>query len=203
MKLLHPDPPPPLETAADAACQAALDRGDPTYAEWLGRDLDAPPRPAAPTLGAALWYAEHGLRVFPLEVGGKRPLPGSRGCKDATTDPERIRAWWAADPTRNLGLATGHLVDVIDVDGSAGVHSWAQLGDLPPVLGTVSTPRAGGTHLYVAATGDGNAAGLWPGIDYRGRGGYVVAPPSRGAGGVPYRWRRPLAVSQLSAEAAA
>lgn len=197
---LHPYRP-PLETPADRACQAAIESGDTSEALRLVAPLDKH-RPPAPLLGAALWYAEQGLPVFPLEPGGKRPLPGSRGCKDATTDPARIRAWWAGHPQRNVGLATGYLVDVIDIDGPAGVHSWAQLEDLPPVLGVVSTPRPGGSHLYVEATGDGNAAAMWPGVDYRGRGGYVVAPPSRNAQGVPYHWRRPLAVSQLQRRAA-
>jgi hypothetical protein len=43
--------------------------------------------------------------------------------------------------------------------------------------------------IYLAPTGLGNVrpAGL-DHVDWRGRGGYVVAPPSRHASGHPYRW---------------
>ena len=168
----------------------------------LAHQLDQFDKPTTPRviLGAALWYAEVGLHVFPLTPGAKTPLRGSRGCKEATTDPARIVRWWRTTPAANLGIATGWLVDVIDIDGPPGVKTWAGMyeRDLPPVLGTVSTPRAGGSHLYVAAVpGRGNAAAIKPGIDYRGRGGYVVAPPSLGPNGVAYRWRTPLQVSRL------
>ena len=47
----------------------------------------------------------------------------------------------------------------------------------------------GGWHFYLAPTGLGN---LHPRdlehVDWRGRGGYVVAPPSRHASGHPYQW---------------
>lgn len=153
------------------------------------------PKPPVPLVSAALWYATQGLPVFPLRPASKIPHGGTRGVLDASTDEATIRLAWHQHPDSNIGLATGGLVDVIDVDGPAGVKTWATLlgtGSLPPILGTVSTPRPGGNHLYIAARGHGNKAGLWPSVDYRGRGGYVVAPPSVGLGGARYRWNRPL-----------
>ena len=53
---------------------------------------------------------------------GKHPL-GSlvpHGVKDATTNRARVVAWWTRHPQANLGLATGHRFDVLDVDGPAG-----------------------------------------------------------------------------------
>ena len=129
-------------------------------------------------LCAALWYAQQGLRVLPLRPGLKVPAYGVRGYKDASSDPVQIRAWWQRMPKSNLGIATGHLVDVIDLDGPDAVRTWLSLDERPQFLGRVRTPRPGGYHLYVYATGDGIATGLLPGIDYRGVGGYVVAPPS-------------------------
>lgn len=194
------------ETTLSLLAQAALDRGDAEAALAHGRALEAlaAQRPRPGIASVALWYAEQGLRVFPLRPGGKQPLPGSRGCLEATSDPDRIRAWWAATPEANLGLATGHLVDVIDIDGPTGVQSWAEAETLPPVLGTVSTPRAGGSHLYIAADPRRtNGANVLPGVDIRAKGGYVVAPPSVGPAGVVYHWRRPLGLADLVELAAA
>lgn len=136
-------------------------------------------------LQAALWYVGRGISVFPLKPGEK--VPATRhGFKDATTDPEQVRAWWADTPAYNIGLPTGHMFDVIDIDGPPGYASLLEVRErelIPEqLLGKAITPR--GCHLYVPATGDGNAAGLWPGIDYRGKSGYCVAPPSRSINGM-------------------
>jgi hypothetical protein len=56
---------------------------------------------------------------------GKHPL-GSlvpHGVKDATTNRAQILAWWTRHPQANIGLATGHLFDVLDVDGPAGAQA--------------------------------------------------------------------------------
>lgn len=185
---------PPTYEAAEARLRAAIDAGDAAAMASIALELDAldaarPPLPAL--LPSALWYASQGLHVFALQPGLKTPFPRSHGCKDATTDADVIRTWWAETPTANIGIATGFVIDVIDIDGPVGVLSWVKM-DWPPILGTVSTPRAGGSHHYIAATGAGNRAGLRPGVDHRGRGGYVVAPPSLNTDGVMYRWTRPL-----------
>ena len=147
--------------------------------------------------GAALWYAEQDIPVFPLQPRQKRPLPGSRGFKDATTDADQINAWWDTVPDANIGTPTGLSFDVIDVDGPAGVVTLlTEIWDtLPPIIGWVCTPRDGGNHLYVAPTGVGNRAAVYPGIDHRGAGGYVVVPPSVTDDHGPdrhYTWLRPL-----------
>src|SRR5437762_216479 len=71
---------------------------------------------------AALQYARDGWLVFPLF--GKAPLKGSNGHRDATTDLEKIRAWWRTYPRANIGLATGSLsgLIVLDVDPRHGGH---------------------------------------------------------------------------------
>jgi len=159
----------------------AIQRGDEAEAERLEKLID---QPAVPNLGSsAVWYAEQGWKVFPLAPNSKQPLlakrDGGKGLYDATTDIDKVREWWSQYPSANIGLPSGLMWDVIDVDGPEGVRSLAELGDdvLPDIHGKVGTPR--GFHLYVVATGDGNRAGVCPGIDYRGRGGYVVAPPSQ------------------------
>src|SRR5215203_3500214 len=49
-----------------------------------------------------------------------------------------------------------------------------------------------GFHWHVLPPGLGNRAGILPGFDFRGRGSYVVGPPSVHPGGHRYRWINPL-----------
>jgi hypothetical protein len=124
---------------------------------------------------------------------GKHPL-GSlvpHGVKDATCNRARILAWWTRHPQANIGLACGHAFDVLDVDGPAGAQA---ICDLAATHGFQSSgplvrTGGGGWHFYLAPTGLGNVqpVGLKQ-VDWRGRGGYVVAPPSRHASGFPYQW---------------
>jgi hypothetical protein len=153
-----------------------------------------PPRLQA----AALTYASWGWPVFPLKPLSKVPAT-RRGFKDATLHPDQIRAWWTRQPDSNIGLPTGHAFDVIDIDPPQGWHSLTQLlseedphtgrGDLPDAHGQVAT-ASGGAHYYVKPIpGRGNTVHILPGIDYRGAGGYVVAPPSTlGQPGRQWSW---------------
>lgn len=175
-----------LRAAIDAGDEEAIRRLEPVIDE-----LDV--HPGVSLHSAALYYAQVGLHVFPLQPGSKIPFKGSGGFKDATTDPEAIARWWTGNPHANIGIATGHLVDVVDVDGPVGVRSWLTVEDVPTIYGKVSTPRPGGSHLYIAANpARANKAALLPGVDIRASGGYVVAPPSVNAEGVTYYWLRPL-----------
>jgi Bifunctional DNA primase/polymerase, N-terminal len=124
---------------------------------------------------------------------GKHPL-GSlvpHGVNDATCNRARILAWWTRHPQANIGLATGYTFDVLDVDGPEGAHAIQELAAAHGLQssGPLVRTGGGGWHFYLAPTGLGNAspAGLEH-VDWRGRGGYVVAPPSRHASGHPYRW---------------
>jgi hypothetical protein len=181
------------------------------------KDAEVRARNAAPNgiRNAALYYVSKGVHVFPLVPGEKRPLT-RHGLHDATTDPDQIRAWFTRWPLANLGFRTGLLFDVIDLDVDwdatpakpNGYLAWAELvnkGLEVDILGRASTPR-GGTHLFIAPSGDGNSAGqICPGVDYRGDGGYVCAPPSvvdvaiRGVAGRRYTWTTPIDFKALGA----
>lgn len=148
-------------------------------------------------LQEALHYAELGMAVFPLVPRDKTPAT-EHGFKDATTDPEKIRKWWHLQPDCNIGIATGEVsrLVVIDIDndettgkdGSGELRKWEKSnGDLPETW-TVTTGR-GGAHYYYRTTEDFRSkASIFPSIDVRGNGGYVVAPPSVHPNGQPYEW---------------
>jgi bifunctional DNA primase/polymerase-like protein len=159
-------------------------------------------------LTAALAYARHGIPVLPVHTpdpdgfcscgrGAGCGSPGKHprlrhGLTDASTDPRRIEMWWTRWPTANIGLRTGIAMDVADIDSAEGWHGLTHLlGGVLPAGPQVRT-GGGGWHLWFGPLGFGNRVRLLPGLDWRGVGGYVVAPPSRHAGGGDYRWvRRP------------
>jgi len=186
---VHPLCQPPAPTEDELLMQRwlrAAEVGDTALEAQLKQQLDRldekPPR----LLEAALWYARWGWPVFPIVNGQKRPATRN-GFKDATTDEEQIRAWWEQWPGSNIGLATGHLFDVIDVDVPEGVRTYLQMleDDQLHVHGHVIT-ASGGHHLYIKPEQDsGNKGRCIPGVDFRGLGGYVVAPPST----LGPRWR--------------
>lgn len=82
---------------------------------------------------------------------------------------------------------TGVAFDVIDCDDDdAAVAVQDLLGGTLPDGPIVRTGR--GWHLYVAPTGEGNRVGVLSKVDFRGVGGFVVAPPSIHPDGGNYEW---------------
>lgn len=138
---------------------------------------------------AAATYAALGVPVFPCVPGGKRPL-SSRGFHDATTSPAKVRKWWDQTPEANIGVPTGAAsgVVVVDVDihgSGTGYPAFARAGtagfvDRWSLL--VRTP-SGGLHAYFPSAPDGPEQRCWQSarthLDFRGTGGYIVAPPSQ------------------------
>jgi hypothetical protein len=140
---------------------------------------------AALMLAAALDYAATGQPVFPVHPAGKSVKhPVVLWSTEATTDPERIVGWWERWPYA-IGLPTGVLVDVLDIDtkpgrpnGYVALKLLDALGMLNGVLRWATTP-SGGCHAYFPACPDmPNTTYARHGVDLRGKGGYVLAPPS-------------------------
>lgn len=140
---------------------------------------------------AAQRYIAQGQPVFPCSARGaqaKRPV-GSlvpHGFKDATLDKNVVKGWIKTlGDDLALGLATGVLWDVLDVDikdsadGRKHLTRLNTLGLLNGCQRVVRTP-SGGWHLYfntaLGITSKARSATL--GLDVRGLGGYVLAPPS-------------------------
>jgi hypothetical protein len=146
----------------------------------------------SPQLAAALRYAAAGWPVFACQPGSKVPPEGSRGFKDATTDPDKVAwLWRRTGQGANVAIATGAPgPDVLDVDVHDGAPGWQSYGELrlaglvPDAMAEIRTPSGGG-HFYYQGTGQRIAKLPARGIDYRGAGGYVVAPPSQ-VDGRPY-----------------
>lgn len=143
--------------------------------------LDGLPLPVA-----ARELARAGVAVFPCVPGEKTPIVAS-GFRRATTDPHQVAQWWRWQPSANIGIPTGAVsglvvidVDVHGVDRYAAYARAARAGLIPAPLATVTTPT-GGRHAYFPAV-PARVQRSWAvgkaGVDCRGDGGYVIAPPS-------------------------
>ena len=179
-----------------------------------GNDSELAADDNASRLEELLTLAQRGWHIFPchsMAVGkcscgkgaacespGKHPRT-SRGVKDATNDPDKIRAWVSAYPTANWAVACGEVsgVFVVDVDprhgGFDALEQWTADHPLPETL-TVLT-GGGGRHFYFEYPADsliGNRTNWITGVDVRGNGGYVILPPSNHQSGGTYRWRNDL-----------
>ncbi len=157
---------------------------------------------------AALEYAARGWLVIPLHsptAGGcscgraecASPAQHPRtvhGLKDASRDPAMIREWWIRWPDANIGILTGPEsgILVLDVDGKQGEESLIDFEVRGFHLQDTWAVRTGGggQHLYFnwpeGAGVRNSQSKIAPGLDIRGEGGYVVAPPSLHSSGARY-----------------
>jgi len=161
---------------------------------------------------APLHYASLGWPVFPVQgfagTGAKvkQPLRGSRGFKDASSDPKTVsRAFRPGLGRYGIGLATGAGLGlwVLDIDGEEGAVSLASLTDRHGRLPDTLTGRTGGGgwHLFFRMPADrdvrNSESKLAPKIDVRGSGGYVVLPPSPHPSGRSYEWLRGRGLGEI------
>lgn len=152
----------------------------------------------------ALKYAEHGYYIFPCrekfygkrlnnktgrwdDLEMKRPFGEltPHGFKDATRDIDKIKYWWKRYPNALVGASCGDSkIFVVDLDrhnnGIDGIDAWFKLGINDDGCGKVVTPSGSGLHIYFDDPDNlgRNKTDENTGVDSRGRGGYVILPPS-------------------------
>lgn len=140
-------------------------------------------------LEAALNYLKQGFSVIPIGAN-KKSLIKWEPYQHTRASEGQIRAWWSQHPNANIGIVTGAVskIVVLDVDIKNGVDGRKSLG-LIPTTACVRTP-SGGDHYYFNHPGchvATSAGQVGEGLDIRGDGGYVVAPPSQ-ADFSEYEW---------------
>lgn len=158
-----------------------------------------------PCARAALDYIDKGLAVIPLKVRDKVPAT-QHGSADYSDNPEQVQVWWGfgkykgfetSDPDYNVGIVCGKasyglIVIDLDVHGTANgletLRNWeVEHGELPETWTQIT--GSGGKQMFYRTSRDiRNSAGGALGVDVRGEGGYVVAPPSFHPCGDYYEW---------------
>jgi hypothetical protein len=144
----------------------------------------------------ALEYAARGWFVFPCrekdgqlyqDESGKLHLPRAKspyvkfGLNVATTDPAQIKTWWNRWPAAAIGCNCGKSgLFVLDLDVKGDVNGWEYFRDFMPFdhSGAFhSVTPSGGFHIIYSGEGK-SASRKEIGIDTRGKGGYIILPPS-------------------------
>jgi hypothetical protein len=137
---------------------------------------------ASSPLAAALNLTQRGIAVFPCKSADKTPLTAN-GFKDATTDLGAVEQWWTDSPDALIGVPTGERFVVLDLDlQHVEAQQWYAENSYRLPLTRKHMTRSGGLHLlFRPHPGVGCTAGkLWPHVDTRGRGGYIIWWPAEG-----------------------
>ena len=159
---------------------------------------------------AALAYSKRKWPVLPLHSvingrctcgAGTCKSPGKHpvlrgGSKNASIESTLVERWFSGEVPRNVAIATGAPSGLLILDVDPRHDGERSLDLLEAKLGPLPTSHlvstgGGGSHYYFSVYGVAirNSAGtLGAGLDVRGDGGYVVAPPSQHTSGNIYRW---------------
>lgn len=144
-----------------------------------------------PILNAALEYAERGWSVIPISRDKHPLIKWKTATREELTNPNNIKKWWGQYPSANVAIVTGErsgglVVIDLDIDDEKGINGkeslneWCDQNYVYTIesSATVATGR-GGQHLYFQSGFKyHNQVGCLEGVDIRGEGGCVVAPPS-------------------------
>ena len=141
------------------------------------------------------WAKEYvhkfGYSVIPVGKD-KRPLIDWKEFQTRYPTDEELEKWFS-DGKSNIAIVTGPIsgIAVLDIDGEEGQESIKKYNLFIPPTPCVKTGK--GYHYYFKyQDGVRNFTKRYPGIDLRGEGGYVVAPPSIHPSGMKYEWLIPL-----------
>ena len=143
----------------------------------------------------ALQYAAFHWSVIPIRARDKRPIIKWQIYQQRLATGDEITGWYKRWPTANVGIVTGMIsgLVVLDIDprhgGDKNLAQWEiEHGPLPPTV--EARTGGGGRHIYFRHPGGviHNRVGLAQGIDLRGDGGCIVAPPSIHSSGKSYTW---------------
>ena len=145
-----------------------------------------------PLVPGTYWQSQRWTGMTHAPQHGPIPVAAD-GLSEATDDPARINSWWSDRPYSVL-IATGSVVDVIEVSALVGRRVCALLREADTVVPVAATPT--GRWWFAVRAGEALRPELAtrPDVVLYGRGGCIAAPPSQTPQGV-VQWRIPPVAS--------
>lgn len=156
-------------------------------------------------LNGALFWAKQGFKVIPVHTISRGNCTcGKMVCKSqakhpmvkdwqdwATTDVDKIRQFWQSRPNANIGIVCENGLQVLDADLKGdGPNNLKYLEMLEAPIKTVTIQTgSGGLQKYFLDKSyeSSNKIRFEEGLDWKAKGGYVVAPPSLHKSGKRYK----------------
>ena len=141
-------------------------------------------------LDYARLYLSRRFSVIPVTRGTKRPaLVSWKEFQERHATDEELTAWFGNCSNHSIGIVTGSIsgIAVVDFDSPEAVD-FSKSHDFPltPLVKTGKGYHA--YYRYTPGVRNFQKRDDLPGIDLRGDGGFVVAPPSVHALGHLYHW---------------
>jgi hypothetical protein len=179
--------------------------------ENLG-SIPQPVRSSSPDSGVldyAIAYLRRGWAIIPQVPGAKRPCVAWKPYQEHSPTEEELRDWWRSWPNAGIAVVLGPVSDllVIDVDGEEAHQVLVdRLGAepmAPKVLSGSGKPFR--YHLFFRCPNlptKAKATPWHPKLEFRGKGGVVIAPPSLHKSGNQYRWAAGQSLDDVSLPAA-
>ena len=149
----------------------------------------------------AKYYLSKDLSVIPIKPNDKKPCIKWEEFQKRKSTPEEIKSWWTRWPNAMIGIVTGSIsgIVVVDIDEAIGFEEIQKYIPDSLLIPTTQTP-SGGKHYYFKSPEKplSNNTRLIPGCDFRGEGGYIIAPPSKNGTGKAYAWLEGLSIDEVA-----
>ncbi len=161
----------------------------------------------------ALQYLEKGLSVIPLYstsmLSGnltqkeiiykcKRALVPWTEFQHRQPTEDEVNGWWNKWPEANLAIVTGKISNLVvfDIDKKDATEYAEEEGGFP-ITAKANTGKGYHVYLQYPDFEVKNSVNTELGMDIRGDGGYVVAPPSFHGSGRQYEWEEGFSIFEI------
>jgi len=141
-------------------------------------------------LKAALAYLDLGWNVMPIRPDNKKPYLEWLPLQTERVEPYEVEGWWLRYANPNVGIITGSISNLVVFDLDSQLAKDRMRLEGMPITPVSATSKGNHVFMNYPSVLVGNKTDQKIGMDIRGEGGYVVAPPSVHETGFIYNWTK-------------